>query len=142
MFQPLRRYADFEGRASRTEYRLFVLFESLLVIGFLAAFGFASVVAREDSPGVNGPAVIVLALAVLTYLGLFIPRLAVLVRRLHDTGNSGFWILIGLVPLGGFVILVFTLLAGTNRPNAYGSDPRGRGPSADRPHALVLEGVE
>jgi uncharacterized membrane protein YhaH (DUF805 family) len=54
-----------------------------------------------------------------------VPGLAVLSRRLHDTGKSFWWVLIGLIPLlGAIVLLVFTCLPGTQGPNQYGSDPK------------------
>jgi uncharacterized membrane protein YhaH (DUF805 family) len=59
-------------------------------------------------------------------LAVLIPSLAVTVRRLHDIDRSGWWILIGLVPLiGVIVLLVFALLDGTPGDNRYGSNPKG-----------------
>lgn len=125
MFQPLRRYADFNGRASRTEFWLFQLFVGILAAGFLAVLLTLVLTAPQ---GEDPPAAFwVTALAaVLAYLALFIPRLALLVRRLHDSDNSGFWVLISLVPGAGLVMLVFSLLPGTIGPNLHGEDPRGR----------------
>jgi uncharacterized membrane protein YhaH (DUF805 family) len=56
------------------------------------------------------------------YLAVLLPSLAVLVRRLHDTGRSGWWILISFVPFGGIVLLIFTLM-GSDGPNDYGPEP-------------------
>ncbi len=54
-----------------------------------------------------------------------LPSLAVAVRRLHDTDRSGWWLLIGLIPLvGGIVLLVFFVLEGTRGPNRHGADPK------------------
>ena len=67
-------------------------------------------------------------LSFLYSLAVFLPSLAVLVRRLHDTGKSGWWILIGLIPLiGAIVLLVFTILEGEQGDNQYGSDPKAFG---------------
>jgi uncharacterized membrane protein YhaH (DUF805 family) len=60
-------------------------------------------------------------------LGLFLPSLAVTVRRLHDTGRSGWWYLISLVPFGGIVLLVFCCLDSTSGPNQFGPNPKGVG---------------
>lgn len=58
-------------------------------------------------------------------LALFIPSLAVAVRRLHDIGRSGWWLLIGLIPLvGAFVLLVFAVQDSQPGSNAYGPNPK------------------
>ena len=75
----------------------------------------------------SGPAMGLWAVYGLIMLGLLIPSLAVSIRRLHDTNRSGWWILIGLIPfLGALVLIVFYLLDGTPGPNKYGPDPKGR----------------
>jgi uncharacterized membrane protein YhaH (DUF805 family) len=59
------------------------------------------------------------------FLATIVPALAVLIRRLHDTGKSGWWALIGLVPLiGGIVLLVFTLLDSEAVANKFGESPK------------------
>ena len=127
MIMPLRRYADFSGRSRRLEYWSFVLFI------FLATFGsiFVSVLLDGLITAVvgHGSVSVVIAVSLLLVLGLgwlalIIPWFAVLVRRLHDTDRSGLWLLLWLLPFGGFVILVFLLIEGTNGPNSYGPDPR------------------
>ena len=63
----------------------------------------------------------------LVLLALLIPSVAVAIRRLHDTNRRGWWILIGLIPLiGQLVLFVFYLLDGTPGPNRFGPDPKGR----------------
>jgi uncharacterized membrane protein YhaH (DUF805 family) len=71
-------------------------------------------------------AVLLFSLFGLVTLALFIPTLAVSVRRLHDSDKSGFWLLLGFIPFGGFVVFIFDLLDGTPGPNRYGPDPKGR----------------
>jgi uncharacterized membrane protein YhaH (DUF805 family) len=67
-------------------------------------------------------------LLVLYSLAIFIPNLAVIVRRLHDQDKSGWWFLIGFVPIiGGIWLLILYLTDGTPGPNQYGPDPKGRG---------------
>src|SRR3954470_23751130 len=102
------KYATFSGRSSRSAYWWFSLFAFIVVIAALIV---------DEAAGTGG---IVYGLAV---LGLFLPNLAVTVRRLHDSGHSGWWLLIGLVPLiGAIVVLVFTLQS-SDAPNKWGPDP-------------------
>ena len=114
---PLRKYADFSGRARRSEYWWFVL--GLMVIGFVVGL-------LEGAIGLGGSAIGPYGFLTLAfYLAILIPSIAVGVRRLHDTGRSGWWLLIGLVPLiGGIVLLVFYVLNGDQGDNAYGPDPK------------------
>lgn len=71
-----------------------------------------------------------LLLLMLYSLAIFIPNLAVIVRRLHDQDKSGWWFFIGLVPIiGGIWLLVLYLTDGTPGPNRFGPDPKGRGTS-------------
>jgi uncharacterized membrane protein YhaH (DUF805 family) len=115
--QVLKKYAVFEGRARRKEYWFFQLFNVIAVI----------VLAIIDSALENtGPATDFLGiLSGLYILATFLPGLGVLIRRLHDTDRSGWWVLISFVPLvGGIVLLVFTVTEGTPGPNKYGADPK------------------
>jgi uncharacterized membrane protein YhaH (DUF805 family) len=104
----LRKYAVFEGRAGRPEFWWFALFNAIVAI-VIAVVG-AAVGARY--------------LVDFYFLAVLLPGLGVSIRRLHDTNRSGWWILIGLVPFGGFVLLVFYILEGTRGPNRFGADPR------------------
>jgi uncharacterized membrane protein YhaH (DUF805 family) len=114
--QVLRKYAVFSGRARRKEYWFFVLFYLILAI-VLCAIDIATGTFNEET-GFG-------LLSGLLALGLLIPSLAVTVRRLHDTGRTGWWILIGLVPLVGFIVmLVFTVLDGTPGDNRFGPDSK------------------
>ncbi len=102
------QYAGFTGRARRSEYWYFVLFTFLVYVA-------AAVV-----DAVLGIPVFTL----LTVLALIVPTLAVSVRRLHDTGRSGWWMLLSLVPFGGIVLLVFACTDGGSAPNEYGPSPK------------------
>lgn len=139
MFAPLRKFATFEGRARRSEYWLFSLFLFLSGIpaGFLlmmATLGAAGAAHTEAAGGVAGVSAIILLAIGLFYAAMFVPSLAVSVRRLHDSDKSGWWLLLGLIPFGGLVILIFTLVDGTPGPNRYGEDPKGRtGPPGSAP---------
>jgi uncharacterized membrane protein YhaH (DUF805 family) len=121
MFEPLRKYADFTGRARRSEYWLFWLFCLILEVAALAVVG---VMGGDPSPTNLGLGGLLLCAIV---LGLFVPSLAVTFRRLHDTDRSAWWILIAFLPLiGGLVLFVFTVLDGTPGTNRFGPDPKSR----------------
>lgn len=120
MFAPLKKYADFQGRARRSEYWLFFLFT--LILGFVV--GLIGGIASGGDPNSSIP----LVLSGLLWVALIVPSLAVGIRRLHDTNRSGWWVLIALIPfIGGLVLLVFYVLDGTPGPNKFGPDPKGRG---------------
>jgi len=109
-----KKFAEFSGRAGRPEYWYFTLFNILayIILSILDnAVGFSS--AAAGGVGLFGG---IYSLAVL------IPSLAVSVRRLHDTGRSGWWILIGLIPvIGAIVLLVFMILKSDEGANEYGA---------------------
>lgn len=108
----LKKYAVFSGRARRKEYWLFILF-MYIVYAVLGGIGAAT----------HTPAV--LALAGLAYLAFLLPALGVAVRRLHDTGRSGWWLLFGLVPLvGPITLLVFCCTDSEAGTNKYGPNPK------------------
>lgn len=114
----LKKYAVFEGRARRKEYWLFFLF-SVVIVTILTVIdefmGLKFELGGEDLG----------FLSTLYYLGIAIPYLAVIVRRLHDTDRSGWWILISLIPLiGGLILLFFTIIGGTKGDNRFGPDPK------------------
>ena len=101
------KYATFSGRASRSEYWWWALVSGIVsgVTNLLMLMGRAS-------GGNLGPSIYIvgLALAGIWLLATFIPSLALLVRRLHDSNYSGWMMLIGLFPfIGGLILLVFTL---------------------------------
>jgi uncharacterized membrane protein YhaH (DUF805 family) len=112
----LKKYAVFSGRARRKEYWLFVLFN--LGIGLVLSFidGVAGLASAESGYG---------PLGLLYTLAVLIPGIAVSVRRLHDTDRSGWWLLIGLVPLiGAIVLLVFMARDSQQGQNQYGPYPK------------------
>ena len=112
-----KKYACFSGRARRQEYWLFVLFN------FIAAFvvGFIGGIIAS----VTGVAAFAF-LGTIYNLAVLIPGLAVLVRRLHDIGKSGWWFLIALVPFVGVIVLiVFCCLDSKPGENQYGPNPKG-----------------
>jgi len=109
------KYVTFSGRSSRPAYWWFYLFNILALVAALLI---------DYALGTSG---IIYALAA---LALLLPNLAVAVRRLHDAGHSGWWLLIAIVPLiGAIVLLVFTL-QGSEPPNQWGAGPDERAVSA------------
>jgi uncharacterized membrane protein YhaH (DUF805 family) len=128
MLQPYRKYFDFNGRARRSEYWLFVLFMAIVVIVLEAV---AAVAAVGGSSQLGPPQHAVIVATSGFFLVTMIPLLAVKFRRLHDSNRSAWWLLIGLVPLlGALVLLAFLLLDGTPGSNRFGPDPKGRGANA------------
>lgn len=121
----LSLYADGHGRARRSEYWWFTLFQILLIyapILFGLVFIGAGQEAYSDALIVFG-FLLVIAGSVIA-LGVILPSVCVLIRRLHDVGLSGWLILLGLVPyLGGLVLFVITLLPSQGHKNEHGPVP-------------------
>ncbi|MCH9660824.1 MAG: DUF805 domain-containing protein [Bacteroidetes bacterium] len=119
-----KNYANFEGRARRSEYWYYTLLNIIIVVPLAFLIGFVGGGAGEDSPIFY----IGLGLLLLIALALLIPSIAVAVRRLHDTNKSGWWYLLGVIPLvsyiGGIVLLVFYCSNGDSGTNQYGQDPK------------------
>lgn len=110
----LKNYTVFNGRARRKEYWMFVLFNLLLSIAATVA---DYALFNTGSGAISG----------LYALVLLIPSLAVGVRRLHDVGKSGWFLLIAFVPLVGVIwLLVLTCTEGTHGDNEYGLDPKAQ----------------
>jgi uncharacterized membrane protein YhaH (DUF805 family) len=114
-------YRNFKGRARRSEYWLIQLF---LVATNLAAavIDLALMDGDVDRFIANGGGGIV---GLIWILATIVPALAVLIRRLHDTNRSGWWALIGFVPIVGTIaILIFTVTDSTQGENRYGASPK------------------
>ncbi len=106
----LKKYAVFDGRARRKEYWMFALFNVIVVV-LLGVI-----------EGVVGTAGI---LVTIYSLGVLVPSVGVAIRRLHDTDRSGWWLLIGLVPvIGGLVLLYFLVLDSNSAENQFGANPK------------------
>jgi uncharacterized membrane protein YhaH (DUF805 family) len=106
----LNKYANFSGRAQRPEYWYFFLF--MIVVNIVASV--LDSVIFGDIP----------VLYLISTLALIVPSIAAGVRRLHDTDKSGWWLLLGLIPfVGAIVLIVFFCQRGTVGPNQFGADP-------------------
>lgn len=112
-----QHYADFGGRARRQEYWMFVLFN--FIISFALGFTGGFLTAMTDS-GIFG------LLPMLYSLAVLIPGIAVSVRRLHDTGKSGWYLLVSFIPLvGPLILLYFMVVDSAPGNNQYGPNPKG-----------------
>ena len=115
-----RQYADFKGRARRAEYWYFSLFNFLLVL----IGEFLATLIIFTTQNVVGTA-ICMGIIYLYYLAAFIPTIAVNVRRLHDIGRSGWWLLISIIPIiGAIVLLIFTCTDSQKEENKWGISPK------------------
>lgn len=109
----LSKYAEFEGRSRRKEFWFFILFNMIITYGVMIVESIL-----WDFP----------ILSTIVSLGLFVPGLAVSIRRLHDIGKSGWNILFGLIPIVGFILLiVWYAKEGQASSNKWGSNPKGEG---------------
>ena len=118
-----KNYANFEGRARRSEFWYFALFNAIIALALNIVGGMIGALLIESM----GPSAMFLGLAPLMIyaLAVLVPGLAVAVRRLHDTGKSGFTILLAFIPLvGGIILIVFYATEGISGPNQYGPDPK------------------
>ena len=102
------KYVTFTGRSSRSAYWWFYLFGLIVVLAALII----------DYLIGTYPIIYVVAT-----LALLLPNLAVLVRRLHDSGHSAWWLLIALVPLVGAIVLLVFTIQGSAPPNQWGNGP-------------------
>lgn len=111
----LRQYADFSGRARRTECWMFALVNTVILV-LLVVVDTAAGLSIGSGTGLLGS---IYSLAVL------VPALAVGARRLHDTGRSGWWQLLGLVPVVGWIVLIYWYcLDGDPDANDFGPSPK------------------
>ncbi len=128
MLMPLKRYADFNGRSRRKEYWMFFLFQMIVVFGIVIIGGILGAFSPDASGEMSFGGSLMAGLFGIYALAMFIPTIAVQVRRLHDTERSGWWVLLGIVPIvnyiGFIVLLVFYCLDGTKGKNRFGDDPK------------------
>jgi uncharacterized membrane protein YhaH (DUF805 family) len=115
----LREYANFSGRARRKEFWMFTLMNSIIGMVFIYGLGLALIPLSDEEP------IAPLIPSFLYLLIIFLPSLAVQVRRLHDVGKSGWYLLLAFIPLIGTIwLFVLFVTEGDRGPNAYGEDPK------------------
>ena len=113
----MKQYADFNGRARRKEYWMFLLFNIIFALVAMLVDNLLGMRINEQIPYGY--------LYLLYGLATFIPGIAVGVRRLHDVGKSGWWYLIAFIPLiGGIYLLYLFIQDGTPGSNEYGVNPK------------------
>jgi uncharacterized membrane protein YhaH (DUF805 family) len=105
----LKKYADFTGRTRRKEYWMFILIYLIINI-VLAVLGLDII-------------------SMLVGLALLVPSISIAARRLHDTGRTGWWQLIALIPIVGFIILIVFLAQDGHETNDYGDNPKSDVPA-------------
>jgi len=110
----LNNYANFSGRACRSELWFWILFQLLAIIVSSIVSGILAAIIGNAGWIIYG----------IVIIGLILPTLAVEIRRLHDLDKSGWWFFITLVPfVGGIILIIFFCTEGTPGPNRFGSNP-------------------
>jgi len=107
--------ANFDGRARRKEFWMFTLMNMLIGGGIGILLSLLHIVNSKSTMN---------TMVMVMFLSAIILTIAVAVRRLHDTGRSGWWLLLYPIPVVGFVVLVFWMLDGEVGENSYGPDPK------------------
>jgi uncharacterized membrane protein YhaH (DUF805 family) len=126
----LKNYAVFTGRARRSEYWFFVLFNLIIAFVLGVVDGLLNLSIGKNT-GVLGT---------IYSLAVFIPSIAVMVRRLHDTNRSGWWIFVGLIPIvGAIVLIIFAVQDSTPGENKYGQNPKSVSATTSSGSATVSE---
>ena len=115
----LRNYATFSGRAQRAEYWTFTLINTFIYVALFILDVVAGTAGEDAAAGLG-------VISMLYCLAVFLPCLALLIRRLHDTNKSGWWFWLSLIPfVGGLILLIFMVTDSTPGDNDYGPNPKG-----------------
>jgi len=112
----LKKYAVFSGRARRAEYWYFALFSFIISILLWVIGAFLAKISGLPWMALLG---------FIYMIAIILPSIAVSVRRLHDTDRSGWWVLIGFVPVVSLILLYFMVIDGNPAENKYGPNPKG-----------------
>lgn len=115
----LKKYAEFKGRARRKAYWYFVLFS--LIISFVLSYIDTLLGTYSIESGIG-------LLSGLFSLSIIVPSIAITVRRLHDTGRTGWWVLLGFIPILNLVLIFFMVLDSQPEENSYGPNPKPAAP--------------
>jgi len=114
-----RRYVDFNGRSSRSEYWYFFLFAFI----FGLVLSVAHAIALSAGGGSNSTATAFTVITYLVDLAFFLPSLAVFVRRMHDTNRSGWWYFLAFTIVGLIPLVIWLCARGIVGDNRFGADP-------------------
>lgn len=120
-----KNYANFNGRSRRADYWWAMLCQMIImmILGMVGGGQLTAAMITGQTPSAVG--IILILVYVIFSLASLVPGIAIVVRRLHDIGKSGWWYFIAFVPMVGvIVILVFLCTAGTAGDNMYGPDPK------------------
>lgn len=112
----LDKYATMQGRAPRSEYWWFVFFNWLVFLVVAVVLGLIGIAIN----GYEGSIITICVGYPLVSLALIIPNICVVVRRLHDTGHSGFWYFISFVPFIGGLWFLYLMIKDSDDENEYG----------------------
>lgn len=116
-------YANFNGRATRSQYWYFVLFYLLIsiVLSLIDLYAINPALGMTPEEAASGG-----ILSVVFALAMLLPQIGLGIRRLHDTGKSGWWYLIIVIPLIGALILLYFFITDSQAgDNEYGANPKG-----------------
>lgn len=110
------KYAKFDGRAGRKEFWYFILVNIIIIFTLSLIDGLTGTFSSEIGMGLLSGIYTVVVL---------IPGIAVSIRRLHDSGLCGWWILLGIIPIiGGLILIILYVRDSTNEANKYGPNPK------------------
>jgi len=112
-----QKYAQFNGRSRRKEYWMFALFNAIICV--ILYVGGLVLLTQGNKLGM-----VLFALYGIYGLAALVPSIAVGVRRLHDTNKSGWWLLLGLIPIVGLALIVLLAIDGDPGDNQYGPNPK------------------
>jgi len=120
-----KNYANFEGRSSRSEYWWFYVASMVITMPLNMLQQIMQFAVQNDDTKLMVLPVIVMSFIVMGIgLGLLVPSIAICTRRLHDIGKSGWWQLIGFIPIVGAIILIVWFIKESEGPNQYGDVAR------------------
>ena len=118
-----QKYATISGRATRAEYWWFTLFMYIIFVAIYALMLVMAAYIKQGSGSQLLGVFLILGIMSIISILLIVPSICVGVRRLHDIGRSGWWILLSFVPIARFVVLVFTLMPSQPTVNKYDDNP-------------------
>jgi uncharacterized membrane protein YhaH (DUF805 family) len=122
--QAFRNAFVYRGRASRSAYWWFILFQDIFIIALQVIVAIVLAASTGNNTGGGAGTAIANIILIVGGISLALVSLALLVRRLHDTNRSAWWMLIAIVPfVGAITLLIFTVQKGTRGTNWYGAQP-------------------